>query len=771
MRTLSSLWLLGLGCSGKVEIAPSDSVDTGSLETDTAQNTDTGDSDTTLEDAGYQEFILSDHTVSVEWSTNNELRSYTLRSTRVPTVVKTLSEQPDDPKLRSGNPLTDALFALANHEARENSTSEISDGAFTETVACDCYQTGAEWNWVWTRDIGYAVDLGLKHLDAERSWNSLWFKTAERKAGGFREIVQDTGTAGSWPVSSDRVVWTRGAMSVWRQLTDVTRKEELRTKLIEVLQNTVLTDRQYVLDPLDGLYRGETSFLDWREQTYPQWMIDTPAHIAMSKSLSTNLNHLYTLRALEELTGSDWSSDELATAIDAHFWTGTQYSSFIATDLFPQAVHQQDLLATSLAVLELGTHPEALTQYPHTPHGAPVIHPQQQFTPIYHNRAQWPFVTTYALLAARQSNQGQIFDTHLNVLIEGAALSLSNMENMEFQSGEPWVDDGVYSGPVINSERQLWSVAGFIGAVVEGVFGLAFDPTTQQWGSNPILPNQWFETGATLEIHGQQFSIGTARLNAGEIHWLDESDWQQVFAPQTPTLTLNIDNGTVYLDPTPLEADVGFQFYKDGAPFNPSTNVPTDTPTESTCYSVTTTFEGSPNISHPANPVCWWGPNYDRIQSLFLAELEVEGGAYSTNHGRPHYENWGLSDHTIRGSFTVQHTGTHLLQVVYGNGSGSLDSGITCAVKLVRFYDEDGTLLDEQPLVLPQLGSWDVWADSTFATVHATADQTLHFEIVDGLNMSHFSHYRTYAGNGGGDAPYNFVNISEVKLLYRGPTQ
>ena len=29
--------------------------------------------------------------------------------------------------------------------------------------------------------FGYAVDLGLKHLDTERSWNSLWCKTAERK--------------------------------------------------------------------------------------------------------------------------------------------------------------------------------------------------------------------------------------------------------------------------------------------------------------------------------------------------------------------------------------------------------------------------------------------------------------------------------------------------------------------------------------------------------------------------------------------------------------
>ena len=165
-----------------------------------------------------------------------------------------------------------------------------------------------------------------------------------------------------------------------------------------------------------------------------------------------------------------------------------------------QPVHQQDLLATSLAVLELGTHPEALTQYPHTEYGAPVIHPQQQLTPIYHNRSNWPFVSTYALLAARHSNQGIIFDTHLNALIQGAALNLSNMENWEIETGELWVDDGEYSGPIINSKRQLWSVAGFIGAVVEGVFGLHQE--NGEWISDPVLPSAWFTTDATLQIHG-----------------------------------------------------------------------------------------------------------------------------------------------------------------------------------------------------------------------------------------------------------------------------
>ena len=245
--------------------------------------------------------------------------------------TRTFSEEITDPRLRSGDLLTDALFAMAVFEAKENSVSEISDGAFSETVACDCYQTGEP------------LELGLdaRHWLCGRSG----FKAfGYRNAGGIRcgarlrnENLVVVVKSCKIPVQLALVCvfgscgLDTGAMAIWRQ----TRDPQMQSQLIDVLRNTVETDRAYVLDPVDGLYRGETSFLDWRAQTYPQWMVDTPAHIAMSKSLSTNLSHLYTLRALEELTNEDWGSAALAITIDEAFWNGTSYSSFVATDLFP----------------------------------------------------------------------------------------------------------------------------------------------------------------------------------------------------------------------------------------------------------------------------------------------------------------------------------------------------------------------------------------------------------------------------------------------------
>ena len=53
-----------------------------------------------------------------------------------------------------------------------------------------------------------------------------------------------------------------------------------------------------------GLYRGETSFLDWREQTYPAWTRDNVVFIAQSFALSTNVLHYEALQLAAKLAGT-----------------------------------------------------------------------------------------------------------------------------------------------------------------------------------------------------------------------------------------------------------------------------------------------------------------------------------------------------------------------------------------------------------------------------------------------------------------------------------
>ncbi|HCH66040.1 MAG TPA: hypothetical protein DFR83_24775, partial [Deltaproteobacteria bacterium] len=642
-------------------------------------------SDTGVEPDPSAAWSFGDDTVTVTVEEVSGLRAYTLRTTHTlrdgAPQERTFTEQDGDPILRSGVLLTDALFAMAVDDARLNAVSQISDGAFAEPVDCECYKTGDLWNWVWTRDIAYATELGLAWLDPDRAANSLLFKLSEEKGGGNLQIVQDTGTGGSWPISTDRVSWVRGAMAVLRY----TNHTELREKAIEAMRNTAATDRLYAWDARDGLYRGETSFLDWREQTYPDWTAGDVVHIGMSKSLSTNLDHLFLLRSLEDLTGETHGADALAEAIDQAFWDGIAYSSYKTTELDPTPAQRHDLLATAFAVMDLGTHPEALGNYPHGPYGPPVIFPQQQLTPIYHNRGIWPFVTAYSVIAARQANNGAVLDAGLDSLIRGAALNLSHMENFELATGANWLDDGDYSGPIVNSQRQLWSVAGFLGAVAHGVFGVRGEDGSLT--ASPILPSgAWFADGATLTLRGETFTIVGDTLAEGRITTFETADWQDLFGARTPSVVVSGSDTAVTVEFSSEETDATFSIYKDGVLVAEDASSPwTDETSTTACYSVVAQLK---HAGQPSTPQCWWGDDYRRIQSVQAEAFTANGGDWSTEHGRGHYGNWGARDHTLSTSITPQNTGEHYIQVTYGNGSGGFDTGITATVKWVDLVDD-----------------------------------------------------------------------------------
>ena len=114
----------------------------------------------------------------------------------------------------------------------------------------------------------------------------------------------------------------------------------------------------------------------------------------------------------------------------------------------------------------------------------------------------------------------------------------------------------------------------------------------------------------------------------------------------------------------------------------------------------------------------------------------------------------------------------HLLQVEYGNGAGAINTGITCAVKRLRVNDdENGALITEGTLVMPQLGDWARWGHSNFVPVTLTAGRSYTITIESDpvySNMSSLSHFASYTGGlGGSNGEFNRVNIAELRILDR----
>lgn len=398
-----------------------------------------------------------------------------------------IEEHNDMPRIRSSSPLFDSLFALAIQEMKTSSVSTIHDSAF-DSAQCDCFETGDKWKYVWTRDTAYAMNLGLASLDPERAKNSLLFKISgfRHNLGNGEQIVQDTGSGGSWPVSTDRVIWSAGAIETLKALEQGSHSYNYFFKrAYQAMKNTAESDRISVYDSNDGLYTGEQSFLDWREQSYPIWTRKKVVHIGMSKSLSTNVAHYINLKSVAELANrnNDFEvaarykimAKSLQESIKENFWDGSSLSSLKTTFLDQRPLKYFDLLGISLAILnDVVTMEEgrsALNTYPQTKVGPPVIWPQLQEVPIYHNRAIWPFVTAYALKAAKKVAEPNLVTAYTRSLILGPAQNLSMMENYEFLTLRNWFYDGDLSGPVVNSRRQLWSIGAHLALVVDVIFG------------------------------------------------------------------------------------------------------------------------------------------------------------------------------------------------------------------------------------------------------------------------------------------------------------
>jgi len=796
-------------------------------------------------------------------------RSYTIASTAtrrddLPASPRTFGEVAGDPVLRTGHDLFDALYTLALAEAHEAEVARIKDGAFgggAETPCggdAGCWETGRKWTYVWTRDTAFAVDLGLASVDPARAAGSLAFKLSATRAGDRTFIVQDTGSGGSYPVSSDRVSWALGARQALLQLTGPAR-DAFRDAAFDALATTLEHDRGVVWDATTGLYRGETSFLDWREQTYAPWTQNDVIDIATGAALGTNVLHLHALRLASELatevgdaraaTFGAWA-EALREAIRARFWLAEDhmFASFLPSTLDPAPVRRFDLLGLSLAILHGVATPEEardiVAAYPHYGPGAPVIWPQQQFTPIYHNRAEWPFVDAYWLRAARVAKNDAVTDRMVRALVRGAALNLSHMESFEAATGAPWLDDGTASGPVVSSQRQLWSIGGYLSMVEHTLFGLQATPAglvVDPWvthglrrdlfaGSDRLVLNGARHRGKRVTVvlvlpavdapalPGGRGALRVARrtldgvevagaeiaeaalvdgalvevtlehdpdVAAGVLRVADPGDWRAIFGPRTPQVkSISADAGKLRLElglGGETEPDVTLDVYRDGV--RVATDLPaattswldpgSDASVGSPCYTVEARFGASGNRSQHARGVCWWGEGEAAIQRIDASTFEAVGGTAITEYGRFHYQGWGDAGHTLTArAFRPTRSGPHLVQVMYGNGAGPINTGIACGVKRVVVSDEaSGEVVADGVLVMPQLGRWDRWAMSSFVPATLDAAKTYRL-VVSGdagtINMSELAHFASYTGaTGGRDGPFARVNIAELRVLAR----
>lgn len=629
------------------------------------------------------------------------------------------------PDVTSSQRLQDALYRMSLEELRQ---LVRDDGALS---------AGAKWPGVWTRDVALSVVLSLAIIAPDATRKSLLAKV---DASG--RIIQDTGTGGSWPVSTDRMVW---ALAAWELYAATGDRNWLR-RAYDVVSRSAEADLHAAYDTETGLFNGESSFLDWREQSYPRWM--QPADIYRSQNLGTNAIHYAAHRVRANMAralgepAARWDSvaDRVARGMTVHLWQPSrgwfgQYRYGRAhLALSPRA----EGLGESLASIYGAASPEQrrtlMRSAPVVAYGTPTFWPYVAGERFYHNATIWPFVTAYWAWAAAEGGNTSAVQHALDANTRAAALFLTNKENTVASTGH-------YEGTALNSDRQLWSVAGTLAGTLRVLLGMRLEP--DRIAFRPMVPPSYGGErtlrglryrGATLTlvVRGHGDGVASSRLDGREVaraelpadatgaHTLEitmNGRWPPAsinlapdrFAPATPRAALR--GRTLVWEAIP--SAVRYVVYRDGRP---------ETRTTSTRAAVRAAAGGlseyqvlamnaTGDESFLSEPVRVVAPGSEMIAAPVGADVERE----HAGHGGEGYVRL-TRERNVAVTVPVQisRAGRYAVDVRYANGSGPVNTEDKAAIRTL-LVDGDTTGV----IVMPQRGAgrWSDWGWSSVLVV------------------------------------------------------
>ncbi|MCM1065939.1 MAG: hypothetical protein NC418_00005 [Muribaculaceae bacterium] len=606
-------------------------------------------------------------------------------------------------------------------------------------------RTGKEWAGVWTRDVSYSILLSMAYLQPEASRISL-----QKKVNSRGVIVQDTGSGGAWPVSSDREIWALAAFEVYKVTGDRKWLEYIYPVIVRSLADDALT-----VAGDSGLVKGETSFIDWREQSYPRWM--QSADIYSSEALSTSVVHSAAYAALAEMAQIlghkkdaekyALEAERIASAINEHLWLDDKgyYAMYDYGRVFPILNPRAETLGLALSILYDVASPErarTITESnPTTPFGSAIFFQQIADMPPYHNNSLWPWVGAYwALANAKAGNEDGTMEA-IGAVFRPAALFATNKENFVLDNGDIATE--------LNSSNMLWCLAGNLAITNRLLFGinfeadgLAFKPFVPEALAGTRTLDNFHYRNATLSItvSGYGSRIASFKLNGKEhkpfipasikgkntIEIVMEPDTTlprlkvnrtpNVKAPLTPITW--IADGTLHWNP--IEYIGSYRVLRDGKEV--ATTRQTSYPaTEPGLYQVigisadgVESFASEPRSSRPALRV----EPAAAATTLSSAEVSYSPAAAIEGYTGAGFAELDRTSAPLTFTVDIPERGTYALTARYANGNGPVNTENKCAIRTLSI---DGKRTGV--LVMPQRGvaNWNDWGNSNFLTAPLTA--------------------------------------------------
>lgn len=611
------------------------------------------------------------------------------------------------PKLTTPNRLHEAIYNMG--------LDEMVNAVEPDTTL----RTGKEWAGVWTRDVSYSILLSMAYLQPEASRISLM-----KKVDPLGRIIQDTGSGGAWPVSTDREIWCVAAWEVYK----VTGDKEWLEYIYPIMKRSLETDAKAFYGTETGLVKGETSFIDWREQSHPKWM--QCADIYNTETLSTSIVHAQAWRVLSEaaeiLGHKDVAkeaaamADGIAAAVNEYLWLDDKgyYAMYLYGKDNLITNPRAETLGESLAIMwDVADQQRAKTlteNNPTTPYGAAVFYPQIPDMPAYHNNSLWPWVGAWwALANAKAGNEEGVMEA-IGAIVRPAALFATNKENFNLDNGDIATE--------LNSSNMLWCLSGNLALTHKILFGIDYQKDGLAF--HPFVPEA---LGQTRKL--ENFKYRDAVLNITVNGYGDK----------IKSFSVNGKEQAPFIDAKKAKGTLDIVIDMDNQPIAPLQ------------------VNHQPNAKTPITPIAWlegttlvWNPieyiNHYIIVKDGKRVAETKATTYDASEPGE-YQVIGVADNGIEGfaseprstrsmllvtldgsdndkqsvvdiPVSVPATGDYYVSLEYANGNGPVNTENKCAIRTISLDGDRQGLL-----VLPQRGrdNWDEHGWSNSVKMHLTA--------------------------------------------------
>ncbi len=593
-----------------------------------------------------------------------------------------------------------------------------------------------------THNLGYSSLLSLALIDPQAAQNSLMKRVSQGR------IIQDDGTGGSWPVTTDRAVWVLGAWEVYLATGD---KDWLKQSY-EVVRHSLSQDEAMIYDHTTGLVYGEASLPYCRKEVYPAWM--QPADIAQSECLSNNAlffraNEIASRMA--QLCGDGGVAahfkqvaDAIKEGINNYLWieSAGYYGQYLYGRVNKTVSTRSETLGEALCIIfgiaDAQRAQRIVNSIPSSPYGMTCFNPQIPDIYTLHNNAIWPHTQAYWLWASALTRCPQAVTHGLASVYRTTALMATNMENTDATTGT--------CNTAYNSGSALLSVAANLSIplrVFAGINmneeGITLQPLVPKgWMSKKQLTNLKYRKAIldiTIQGYGDRVSafyidgkklkepFVSSSMNGrhsvrivmnDQFSRYDEHAVEPAnYSPHTPIAWLD---GATRMSWQQVQGVKEYKILRNGSSIaiQPESNIEGnyyDIPDEEGFAEYQVVAVDSLGVeSFASEPLVRFGisnvRHYDMTAFAEPTTLKSCQG-YSGNGA---IEITSTSNTRIDLRINVPADGTYLIDFRYANGTGSPTSGNSCASRMLWY---NGRRVGN--VVFPQRGK-DLWSNWGYST-------------------------------------------------------